>query len=173
MIINQDGKEYKVFLKYDTYKEEVEIFNDGTPLLVSKTIYPKFSITYIDDKTRKKVEHSFSNEQFIPGFKRYKYSLTLTEGKNIKLLKVFQTYLSKSDDGGYAGTEKPATFSQKEFYFVVKEGEAPIQIKPNKKSVLKALDSDGTLKNYIKEKRLRLKSEEELVELVQYLDKES
>lgn len=169
-IIDKKGRIYEVFLKYDTYQEEVELFNDGKPLLIDKNIYPKFTIEFIEERIGKKVSYTFTNEIKIPGLKKSKYSLLLADGQNMKLVKVIQTYLNESQDSGYGGIVQPHRFDTKEVYFLLNANGESMEVKANNKSVLKALNNDASLKAYFKKERLKIRKEEDLVLVARYLD---
>lgn len=169
-IIDKSGRVHKVFLKYDTYKEEVELFNDGKPLLIDKNIYPKFNIEFIDERIGKKVSYTFTNEIKIPGQKRSKYSLVLADGKNMKLVKIIQTFLNESQDSGYGGTVQPHRFETREVYYLLKANGESLEVKANNKSILKAFNNDASLKAYFKKERLKIRKEEDLVEFARYLN---
>lgn len=169
-IIDKKGRIYEVFLKYDTYQEEVELFNDGKPLLIDKNIYPKFTIEFIEERIGKKVSYTFTNEIKIPGLKKSKYSLLLADGQNMKLVKVIQTYLNESQDSGYGGIVQPHRFDTKEVYFLLNAKGESMEVKANNKSVLKALNNDASLKAYFKKERLKIRKEEDLVLVARYLD---
>ncbi|GAB5527298.1 MAG: hypothetical protein Roseis2KO_51700 [Roseivirga sp.] len=169
-IIDKDGRVHKVFLKYDTYQEEVELFNDGKTFIIDDKIYPKFTIEYIDEKMGKMVKYTFTNEIKIPGLNKLKYSLVLADGENMKLVKVIQTYLNESQDSGYGGIVQPHRFETKEIYFLLKDNGESYEVKTNNKSVLKAFNNDPSLKSYFKKERVKIRKEEDLVEVAQYLD---
>lgn len=169
-ITDKDGRVHKVFLKYDTYQEEVELFNDGKTFIIDNKIYPKFTIEFIDEKVGKMMKYTFTNEIKIPGLKKQKYSLVLADGENMKLVKVIQTVLNESQDSGYGGIVQPHSFQTKEIYFLLKENGESYEVKANNKSVLKAFNNDPTLKAYFKKERVKIRREKDLVEVAQYLD---
>lgn len=169
-ITDKNGRVHNVFLKYDTYQEEVELFNDGKPLLIDKNIYPKFTIEFIEERIGKKVSYTFTNEIKIPGLKKSKYSLVLADGQNMKLVKVIQTYLNESQDSGYGGIVQPHRFDTKEVYFLLNAKGESMEVKASNKSVLKAFNNDASLKAYFKKERLKIRKEEDLVLIARYLD---
>lgn len=169
-IIDKSGRVHSVFLKYDTYQEEVELFNDGKTLIIDNNIYPKFTIDFIDEKIGKRVSYTFTNEIKIPGMKKSKYSLVLADGDNMKLVKVIQTFLNESQDSGYGGIVQPHRFETREMYFLLKGNGESLEVKANNKSVLKAFNNDPSLKSYFKKEKVKIRREQDLVELAQYLD---
>ncbi len=169
-IVDKDGVVRNVFLKYDTYKEEVVLFNDGKHFLIDKNVYPKFTIEFIEGKQGKKVKYTFSNEIEIPGQRDSKYSLLLAEGEKVKLVKVYATVLNQSQDGGYGGSVTPHWFQTKEIYYILKASGEFIEVKPSNKSLLKAFDNDSGLKSHLKKKKIKIRKEEDLIQVVSYLD---
>ncbi len=73
---------------------------------------------------------------------------------------------------GYA-EDKPAKFTLEIVYYIKRDKFLPaIEIKLNKKSILKALnDKEKSLKNYIKKHKLKLKKERDVVQLFEYYNK--
>lgn len=168
-IIDKSGKVRNVFLKYDTYQEEVELFNDGKPLLIDKNVYPRFTIEFIEEKLGKKVKYTFSNEIQIPGQKKSKYSLLLAEGEKVKIVKVFETVLNQSQDAGYGGSVTPHWFQTKEIYYILKPDGKFLEVKPSNKSLLKAFDNNSTLKSHLKKQKIKIRDEKDLVGVVDFL----
>lgn len=169
-IVDKDGVVRNVFLKYDTYKEEVVLFNDGKHFLIDKNVYPKFTIEFIEEKLGKKIKYTFSNEIEIPGQKKSKYSLVLAEGEKVKLVKVFATVLNQSQDAGYGGSVTPHWFQTKEIYYILTPKGEFLEIKPSNKSLLKAFNNDTGLKSYLKQQRIKIRKEEDLMEVISFLD---
>lgn len=168
-IVDKKGRVYDVFLKYDTYQEEVELFNDGKPLLIDKNIYPKFTIEFIEEKLGKKVKYTFTNAINIPGLKKSKYCMELFDGENMRLVKVIQTVLNQSQDVGYGGIVQPHSFDTREVYFLLKKSGESVEVKANTKSVLKAFDIPS-LKSEFKKEKIKIRSEEDLIEAAEYLN---
>lgn len=172
-IIDRSGRERKVFLKYDTYKEEIELFNDGQTLMIDKNVYPKFTIEFIEESLGKRIRYTFSNEIQIPGYKKSKYSLVLSKGKNVKLVKVYNTILNESQDQGYGGTVTPHWFQTQEIYYLLKASGEAIEIKKsNNKSVLKALGGaeSAEVKAFLKQNKIKIRKEEDLIQVANFLD---
>ena len=170
-LYDKEGKAKPVFLKYDTYKEEVEVFNDGNPLLIDKRLYPRFVIEYIDTKTKRKVHYEFTNEISIPGMEPDKYVQVVVDGDKYKLIKTYSTVLLQSQDQGYGGVVTNNYFDNNEDYFIYQVGLDAVELKRLKnKDILKAISDDGTIKNWFKEKRVKIRGEADMAEFINYLN---
>lgn len=170
VLIDKDGNSKTVFLKYDTYKEEVEIFNDGNPLLIDKRLYPRFVIEYIDTKTSQKVRYEFTNEIAIPGLKQDKYVEVITDGEKFKLIKAYSTQLNQSQDQGYGGVVSNNYFENDEDYYIYTVGLDAVPVKLKNKDVMKAISDDGKLKAFLKAQKIKIRKEKDMVKVMEYLN---
>jgi uncharacterized protein YxeA len=170
ILYDTKGKARSVFLKYDTYKEEVEVYNDGNPLLIEKRLYPKFVIEYIDAASKKKIHYEFTNEIQIPGLKPNKYVQIITDGDRFKLIKIYSSQLNQSQDQGYGGVITNNYFENKEAYYIYTVGLDAVPIKLKNKDILKALSDDGKLKDYLKKEKIKIRNEKDMSELMDYLN---
>ncbi len=174
VLYDKNGKARTVFLKYDTYKEEVEVFNEGNPLLIDKRLYPRFVIEYVDTDSKEKVRYEFTNEINIPGLKPDKYVQIVVDGDQYKLIKTYDARLLQSQDQGYGGVITNNYFDNEETYFIYTVGLDAVEIKKLKNRViLDAMSDDGTIKSWLKENRVKVRDEKDMVELINYLNSEA
>lgn len=170
VLYDKDGNTKAVFLKYDTYKEEVEVFNDGNPLLIDKRLYPRFVIEYIDTKTSQKVRYEFTNEIAIPGMKKDKYVEVITDGEKFKLIKTYTTQLNQSQDQGYGGVVSNNYFENDEDYYIYTVGLDAVPVKLKNKDVLKAISDNGKLKAFLKKEKIKIRKEKDMAKVMEYLN---
>lgn len=170
VLYTKDGMERPVYLKYDTYKEEVEVFNDGNPLLIDKRLYPKFVIEYVDDKSKQKVRYEFTNEIVIPGMKNGKYVEVIANGDKFKLIKAYSSKLNQSQDQGYGGVVTNNFFENDEDYYIYTVGLDAVRVKLKNKDILKAISDDGKLKDYLKAEKIKVRKEKDMLRVIEYLN---
>jgi len=114
----------------------------------------------------------------LPGQEGEKIVEILYHG-NIKLIKWEEVEVRKMENnaGGYGGSSSTAKEIQKFFrsthYFLARsDSELPIAFDPGKQKEVIAVmnDQEAQIKTYIKQEKLKLKKDEELVQLIQYYD---
>lgn len=167
-LIDKSGNKRAVYLKYDTYKEELLVFNDGTPLMIDKRLYPKFIIEYVDDRIKK--TYAFTNEVQVPGLKPDKYVQMLVDGDTFKFFKTYDAILNQSQDQGYGGVVTNNYFENRESYYIYQVGLDAVEVKLKSKDVLKALSDDGAIKDFLKKEKLKIRNEEDMIEFVEILN---
>lgn len=173
-IKDKDGEVKEVALKYDTYREEVEILVQGSVLIIDKDFYPEFTMEVIDEDSKKVLEYRFTNDQYkLPGLKPNKYSRELFVGEKATVVKVTDTILVINEDTGYGGGVQNNRFEKRDLYFVGGNGKEFVNVKLNHNAILKALKEESGLKQYLKSKKIKIKSEEDLEHLVEYFDTKS
>lgn len=169
-IFDKDGKVRDVVLKYDTYRDEVELLMDGQVILIAQEIYPKFVIEEIDLELKKVVSREFSNTYTLPGQKKNKYSQVLFSNSKVKILKAIQTVLVENSDPGFAGLVVNDRFDTKAFYFLVDGNNQVTELKLNTNAIVNALPNETELKQYFKKNKIKIKDEADLVELLNYFE---
>ncbi|PIW05067.1 MAG: hypothetical protein COW40_06230 [Cytophagales bacterium CG17_big_fil_post_rev_8_21_14_2_50_40_13] len=169
-IFDKDGKVRDVVLKYDTYRDEVELLMDGQVILIAQEIYPKFVIEEIDLELKKVVSREFSNTYVLPGQKKNKYSQVLFSNSKAKILKAIQTVLVENSDPGFAGLVVNDRFDIKAFYFLVDADNQVTELKLNTNAIVNALPNETELKQYFKKNKIKIKDEADLVELLSYFE---
>lgn len=169
-VFDKKGGSHEVTLKYDTYREEVEILMDGQVLLLDKGLYPKFEIDQIDEESKKLVKLVFYNVDQLPGMKPNKYYREIFSNKKARVLKAKQTYLLRNEDAGYGGTLQPNVFDQKDLYFLEVEGAQIVELNLNHNSILKTLRNESGLKAFLKAKKVRIKKENDLAVLIDFFN---
>jgi hypothetical protein len=99
------------------------------------------------------------------------YVEQLYEGKNRLIAKKIKHLKFVEARGAYSENKSYDEFrySPPEYYWIDNEGEVT-QLKGGKKSILKALNDNGDLAGYAKNKGLNLKKENDLILLMNYFD---
>jgi len=164
-IIVDNSKSFEMKLRYNAYADVFELQNNNqintlikssnTKVFLEKKLFEIYE--YLDKSSKK--EGYFEN---------------LNINDEVILLKRSRkkfTDVVKSQSG-YA-EDKPAKFTLEIVYYIKRDKFLPaIEIKLNKKSILKALnDKEKSLKNYIKKHKLKLKKERDVVQLFEYYNK--
>jgi hypothetical protein len=169
-IFDKEGKAKDVVLKYDTYRDEVELLMDGQVILIAQDIYPKFVIEEVDLELKRVVTKEFSNNYNLPGQKKSKYSQVIFSNDKAKILKAIQTILVENSDPGYGGVVPNDRFDTRSFYYLVGANDQVTEIKLNTNAIISALPGETELKQYFKKNKIKIKSEEDLVQLLNYFD---
>ena len=159
--VNIKGEEsYKTLLRYNAYNDELEMKSGTTTSAVMKRDYISVSIGRDVFSV-----HAFAYEDGI----KNGYFNALNEGKAV-LLRRRQVILKAGQEAtsSYA-KDKPPKFEMQESYYITIDGETAQPVKLNKKGVLNVLaDNAGDLGGYIKKNKLKLKSEQEVLKLLEH-----
>lgn len=170
-ITDKSGKVYSnLLLKYDTYKDLVELNQDGQVMEVNILNYPKFTLSWTEPGSNEVKKHSFVNGFTIEGFTKANYFDVLYEGQ-LDLMKKYKTTFVEESVTGYGTSDSQKSFQLNSYYFLMLPDNTVKEIKLNRKSILEALPNESTtIEAYMKEKKVKLKSEAELLDLIKYLD---
>ena len=159
------GESYKdVPLKFDLVRNEPLFQNSKGEAMSFVSAVRKFSL--INPTASEKSVLQFRNGfKAADGGTAETFYQVLTDGES-PLLKKISKVVTETKPFNSATTIK--TFDQVQILFIVKDG-LPVKIRKDKKVVLEALgDYSAQLDEYIKTKKLNLKSEPDLIALVSY-----
>lgn len=170
-IIDNIGKEYQnKSIKYDCYKDVIELNQDGNILVLNSQIYPKFEISFIADENNKIVKRIFKSGYKVNGYKEGAYFEVLYEGlfsfvKKIKIEFVDETVNS------YGTSTRIKRFLSSEKYFLIDQAGISKELKLKRSSLLEALgsSSNNALK-YINENKIKVKGESDVIEILNHLN---
>lgn len=170
-LTDRNGKMYSnLLLKYDSYKDQIELNQEGQVVEVSTTNYPKFTLSWTEPGSNEVIKHSFSSGYTVPGFTKTTYFDVVYDGK-MDLLKKYKTSFVEEAVTGYGTSDPQKSFQLKVYYFVLAEDGSAKEIKLSKKSILDAFpDHAETIEGFSKENKLKLKSEGDLVQVIRFLD---
>ncbi|MEQ1586520.1 MAG: hypothetical protein ABL895_11620 [Cyclobacteriaceae bacterium] len=170
-LTEKNGNVYvNLMLKYDSYKDIVELNQDGQILEVSAVEYPKFTLTFVEPGTDKLIKHSFLSGFDIPGFSRINYFDLIYEGR-LTLLKKYKTSFLEMSVANYGNSGEQKSFQLDILYFLIEQGKFPKELKLNKRSIIEAFPKKGaSIESFMKEKKMKGKTEADLIEIIKFLD---
>ncbi len=169
-LTDRNGKVYSnLLLKYDTYKDLVELNQEGQVMEVSAMNYPKFTLMFIEPGSNKVINHSFSTGYGFEGFSKTSYFDILLEGR-ITLLKKYKSSFIENNVSDYGTSDSQKSFQSKIVYFVISEGAGSKEIKPNKKSVMDVFSEHSSRIEVFLNNKKKIKSEDDLIEIIRFLD---
>ncbi|MFM7850627.1 MAG: hypothetical protein ACKO96_01610, partial [Flammeovirgaceae bacterium] len=87
--------------------------------------------------------------------------------KRVTLLKKYLVKFIDEVVNTYGSAAQVKKFQRSEKYFLIKDNFS-VEIKPNLKSVVRALGEDSRLENYILKEKIKIKNEADLVRIVEY-----
>lgn len=162
-VLQEDGKHFNdMSLKYDLYNDIV-IFNsaDNVPMAFK---YPLKEFQLMQKKSVAEPFSLFKNG--FPPFGKYtakSFYQVLTEGKTTLIKKPYKSIIESMP---YGESELKKTFGFNELYFLHHNGQM-VKIQKNKNSVLEVFeDKKAELIEFIKDKKLGMKSDSDLVAVV-------
>ncbi|HRJ29979.1 MAG TPA: hypothetical protein PLV21_18170 [Cyclobacteriaceae bacterium] len=170
-ITDNTGKVYSnVLLKYDAYKDVLEINQDGSILQLNTKQYPNFSISFADGSTNKVIKHFFkSGVSQITDYPPTIYFEVLNDGP-ITVLKKYDIKFIEEVVNSYGTAAATKRFQRGEKYFVVIEDKA-VEFKLNNKSFLSACGERMTdIDKIINQRKIKLKNEADLIALLQFYE---
>ena len=172
MVIMTNGDTLKdQDLKYDVYEDQLLALNKRT----GQPVIPiPGALRYFVIKDSLNLDHVFINT--LPGEVgnedgREGFYEVLFQGEYILLAKHRKTFVKADYEGAYSANRPYDELKEgtKRYSLINKDGEY-LQLKQGKKGVLKSLNDDGTLERIVKEKKLDLKNEKDLIDLIIVID---
>jgi len=170
-LTDRNGKVYNdLLIKYDSYKDQVELNQEGKIFEVAASMYPKFTLNYVEPTTNNVIKHLFSAAYNIEGFPKTSYFDLLLEG-NLILLRKFKTSFIEENVSGYGTSGAQKSFQSKTLYFVVDKDGISKEIKASKKSIFEVFpEQTPSLETFMKEKKIKGKTEADLIEIIKFLN---
>lgn len=162
-IILADGKEYKrILLRYNVFYDRFEFSRDGQALAIEKD--PQFSCFFIGDR--------------IFFYKKFKYKDDIQEGYLEQVVEGDYSLYLKHDivlregeeAGAFQETRKPTFVPQKPSFLIGSKDKDIISVKGSKDFLNKFNDLEELIEEYTGSKKLKLKTEQDYIELVNYLN---
>lgn len=171
-LTEKSGKVFtNLLIKYDSYKDRVELNQDGQIMEISALEYPKFTLTYAESGTNDVMKHSFSTGYDIPGFSRTNYFDLIYEGR-ITLLRKYKTSFVEENVTSYGTSDAQKSFQLNKLYFVIDQNKISKELKLNKKSILEAFpEQSEQIETFLKDQKMKAKSESDLIKIITFLDK--
>ena len=170
LILDFHGEVTTELVRFDGHKNNIEVYNDGKPVIIKKYYYPEIKIEFFDEVLGKKVNHVWKNKFVIQGYGEDCYFEVIDENKNYVILKDFSVDVVELKETGYGeGSEVTLKYVPKIKYFV-KAGDNIYELE--KLNKLEVSDTFGkeNVKDFIKQEKLKFKEEGDLIRLVQHLN---
>ncbi len=165
-IILADGNEYKdVLLRYNAYSDQFEFNRNNEILAIIKN--PQFSEFIFGD-------HIFCYQRFqIKNEKQEGYLEKIREGNYSLYCKHITILREGEETGAFQEAKKPTFIPQKPLYMIGSKDKGIVPIKGPKDLYNEFQDIEETIDNYTGKKKLKLKSEEDYIELINFLNSQS
>lgn len=170
-VTDKGGKTFpNVLIKFDAYKNVVEINQNGEVMLLSNELYPKFSISFVPAGSNTVVNQFFQcGFEGIEGISNKVYLEVLRNGA-VQILKKYEIIYEENIITNYGTSSIRKNFQKKERYFLKTSGKY-VEVKLNSKSILEAL---GSLKKvadqYLSDNKFKIKTESNLLLLIDHLN---
>lgn len=165
-IILSNGNEYKdIMLRYNVYNDEFEFSNDNKVLALEKD--PQFSAFIIAEK------EFYYKKYFLKEKPKEGYLLKLVEGKYSLYLKYNVVLREAEEPKPFQEARKPNFVIQKPSYMIGSEREGIIVIKNLKDFYKYYQDLKGIVKDFAGREKIKLKSEQDYIDLVNFLNSQS
>lgn len=158
------NQETSYLIRYNAYRDEMEIELDGKPYYLPLTSY--YSITFnlsnktyqvLDFKEKKTTKKGF----FVVMYLGTELSLFLKE--KIKL------YEEVPPKAGFSQYEPPKLGRVKDKLFIGYKDNTAIELPNKKKEIIKLfLHKSGEVQSYVKENKLRFKNKQDLIQILKY-----
>ncbi len=171
-ITDIDGKKYDAALvKYDSYQDQLQIFKDGSTMILDPKLYPVFTMNFYDDGTEqinRLFKHSSSlNINGGSGFYEVLY-----EGKHM-LIRKYRTDFIKNVVSDYGTNKEIEKFISSESLILVLPDGNMTEAKGSKNAIFESLgEYEMPARSIAKKARYNVKNEYDFVLLLEKLDEE-
>jgi len=169
VMINNDSLNYE--LNYDAFEDQliVQSQSTGEPMIPFQQ-----TIKYFNLRDSIGAFHLWVNthpDDIDEDRNRKGYFEVLYNG-DLKLLVKHKKYFVEADfEGAYNSGKRYDEFKREgKKYYILKSDNSFLELKKGKKGVLRSLEDDGTLDQYLKKNKLDLRKEEDLIELIRVMD---
>jgi len=156
----RDDAPYNGILRYNAYSDGIEMKTAEGVITLLKRDYLKATIDgklYLIENYKK------------DGAIRKTYFVELNKGKARLLLKQGKKFIAARAASSSYSQDQPAKFEDETSYYIITEGNAATEVRLKSKDVLQALpDHQKELQAFIKQKKLKLKTEEEVIQVLSY-----
>jgi hypothetical protein len=163
-IISRDSIKYvNVKLRYNMYTDQMEFLKGNEVLAISNPT--DFSYFIMD-------EDVFIYQSYLSGTSSIKrgYFQLLNFGPSVKLAKRFNLFYEPPSEPDAYASAKPAKFVRRsDIYYLQFPGSVFTEVNLNRKKILEVFpDKKQELENFISDKRLKFRSEDDLISLVDF-----
>jgi hypothetical protein len=163
-----NGKIYKdMDIKYDLVKDKMYVKGNNDELVALLDQVRDFSIN-VPVSGSAVTRHFRTGYTNIPATTNTYYFEVLTEGKTQFLKRSVKSILENKE---YNSATVTKSFELNTKYYIYKDGKGT-QVKKDKKAILAALgDKQSELETYIKDEKLNLKNDADVVKLIEYYNR--
>ncbi|WP_430411585.1 hypothetical protein [Kordia sp.] len=156
----------QVLMRLNTYSDEIELLPEEGQETEALMKVTNSKVTF-ENKTLK--VYTYNDDD---GYEKQGYFLVLSDHKNVSLLFRKKCVFSPNEKAPTANqANRAAKFTQYDRYYIVKEGNKPVEVQPKKKAVIKLFpEKTDEIKSYIKSEKLKLKNQEDFAKLITYID---
>lgn len=151
----------KVLLNYNGYTKRFEARKDKHFIELDESAYSTITIPSKAMVFKTEIHPKLPNR-----FMRIVY-----EGKSFTVVQDFVISLQKREKKVYAKVNIISEFIKRPTYYIIKNNQATI-LKPKKKAILELLDNNKQVATYIKKEGLKMKREQDLVQVLRYYEKD-
>jgi hypothetical protein len=156
-----------MMIRYDSYRDEVQFLKDGRTLVVEPAIASGFSFLILNEETKRIENILFRNGFTVDGYTKLNYFRVVYDGK-VKFLKKIKTGYIDETVNNFGTNEQVKKFVTTEEEFLLKADGSAVKIGKGRKDLLTHFgDSSGQMKTFIKENKLNLKSESDLIRVLE------
>lgn len=155
-----ENKPYAGILRYNAY-------NDGIEMKTEKGIITLLKRDYLKAEINGKLYLIESYK--VNGAIRKTYFVELNKGKARLLLKQGKKFVEAKPARSSYSKDQPPKFEDETSYYITLEGKAAVETKLKSKDVLAAFaDHQKELQDFVKQNKLKLKTEAEVMQLLAY-----
>lgn len=160
MVYSENEKPYPAMMRYNAYQDEMQIQG---PNGISSLYMRDYIWAELGGET-------FKIESYEKGSGTAKgYFVEVNQG-NTRLLKRYDKIFKEAEPATSSySSDKPPRFDDDITYFLIQEGSPAKEIRLKKKDILEILDSKEA-QTFVKDNKLKLKSETEVLELLNHLN---
>ena len=151
-----------VLLNYNGYTKSFEVRKDNRFIELEGSYYSTIAIP-TEDMVFKLGMHPTLQDRFM----RIVY-----EGKSIAIVQDFVVSLQKREKKLYGKVNIVSEFIKRPMYYVIRDNKATV-LKLKKKTIMPLLDNNKQVAAYIKKEGLKMKSEEDLVQVLRVYEKDT
>jgi len=168
-VTGKDGKIYEgKGIRYNTYKDVIEVNQNGKVLELSNSVYVKFELLFVGNDSSAVAHKFFSSGFSIPEFSEKDYFEVLFDGE-YKFLKKVKTDFLRDVVSPYGGRGVKRYLTDQRYFILDKSGH-PHDIKIHQKSLLKALGTDReAAERHIQFSEFKVKSEADVINVLKHL----
>jgi hypothetical protein len=147
-------------LRFNAFLDQIEMKEKGETTSLYKRDYISAKIG----------EQNYLIEQYTVNSEavRQAYFIELNKGKARLLIRKQKELLAAQEAASSYQTDKPPRFIDKEAYFLKIDDKPAIEIKLKEKDILTLMNREDELKSFIKSNKMKLKTEDEVIQLLTY-----